>query len=216
MDDGSYFTLLCCTHNPDNSEIPNTKSIVSSFKECATTCSSTSGCQSYVYSARANRVDARGTCKLYNTGGHQTFKCGDDTHDYAYITAPPAIDSPDVATVACATECPFSDGQQYKSKGGELFHMDCAKRHGTTVLYEDTQETFKDCMDACSKFIPCHSVDYHTNSKTCYYSNHHGEPQLDAWGFQSAHSMGCSGACGDEKSSCGCVSQGSDFQGTSV
>lgn len=75
---------------------------------------------SYVFSARSNRDDALGTCKLYNGGGFQTTECGDDTHDYAYITAPPTIHSPDTASTACATECPLSDGQQYKSKGGEV------------------------------------------------------------------------------------------------
>ncbi|KAJ5146203.1 uncharacterized protein N7515_000767 [Penicillium bovifimosum] len=149
----------------------------------------------YVFSALANNQDEIGTCKLYNKGSFQTARCGDDTHDYAYITAPPAIESADRAAVVCATECPGSDGQQYESKGGELFHIDCAKRHGTQVILEDTQETFKDCIDACSRFIPCHSVDYHTSSKTCYYSNHHGEPEIVASGFQSAHSQGCSGAC---------------------
>lgn len=45
------------------------------------------------------------------------MKCGDDSHDYAYLTAPPEIDSPDTSTFGCATECPLADGREYKSKG---------------------------------------------------------------------------------------------------
>ncbi|KAJ5856899.1 hypothetical protein N7455_007793 [Penicillium solitum] len=206
-DDGAYYTLLCCTHNPSGTEIDGSRSVVPSFKDCATKCSSTSGCQSYVFSARSNRDDALGTCKLYNGGGFQTTECGDDTHDYAYITAPPTIHSPDTASTACATECPLSDGQQYKSKGGEVFHIDCSKRHGTQVIHEEIHENFQDCMDACSRFIPCHSVDYHTNSKYCYFSNHHGEPEIFASGFQSAHSLGCSGACDGQTARGSCGSQ---------
>ena len=73
--------------------------------------------------------------------------------------------------------------------------MDCSKRHGTKYLYTDTQATFKDCLDACSKLVPCHSVDYQWRTRTCYYSNHQGEPTIEATGFHSAHSMGCAGAC---------------------
>ncbi|KAF4771441.1 hypothetical protein HAV15_004240 [Penicillium sp. str.  len=172
-DDGAYYTLLCCTHNPSGTEIDGSRSVAPSFKDCATKCSSTSGCQSYVFSARSNRDDALGTCKLYNGGGFQTTECGDDTHDYAYITAPPTIHSPDTASTACATECPLSDGQQYKSKGGEVFHIDCSKRHGTQVIHEEIHENFQDCMDACSRFIPCHSVDYHTNTPTLSDAREH-------------------------------------------
>ncbi|OQD91846.1 hypothetical protein PENSOL_c048G10483 [Penicillium solitum] len=130
-DDGAYYTLLCCTHNPSGTEIDGSRSVVPSFKDCATKCSSTSGCQSYVFSARSNRDDALGTCKLYNGGGFQTTECGDDTHDYAYITAPPTIHSPDTASTACATECPLSDGQQYKSKGGETARSDMELKSST-------------------------------------------------------------------------------------
>ena len=75
-------------------------------------------------------------------------------------------------------------------------------RHGTKVTHEDTQPTFKDCLDACSLLLPCHSVDYHVNSHKCYYGNHHGEPTISASGFQSGHTLGCSGAC-DGGSCCG-------------
>lgn len=87
--------------------------------------------------------------------------------------------------------------------------MDCEKRHGTKVLHVDDQPTFKDCMDACSALTACHSVDYHTNSKTCYYGSHHGEPTIPALGFQSAHSLGCSGSCSEK--TCGSTTTKSSF-----
>lgn len=50
-------------------------------------------------------------------------------------------------------------------------------------------------------------MDYHTNSKYCYFSNHHGEPEIFASGFQSAHSLGCSGACDGQTAYGSCGSQ---------
>ncbi|KAI9371383.1 hypothetical protein BJX61DRAFT_543749 [Aspergillus egyptiacus] len=200
VEDGSHYTLLCCSHNP-TAEMPDTRSVVNSFKECARKCSSTTGCKSYVYtSTRGNAAaDVPGTCKLYETGKFETTKCGDDSHDYAYLTPAPAIESPDELTMKCSTECPFAHQQVYDSKGGEAFRMHCGKRHGTKVIHQDTQDSFQDCMDSCSMLNACHSVDYHVNSKMCFYGKHHGSPSIDAIGFQSAHSLGCSGACDAKK-----------------
>jgi hypothetical protein len=74
--------------------------------------------------------------------------------------------------------------------------MDCGKCHGTRYLFSATQPSLRACMETCAKILHCHSVDYSTKTKTCYYSDHHGEPAIIASGFQSAHSVGCSGACG--------------------
>ncbi|CAI7585420.1 unnamed protein product [Penicillium pancosmium] len=203
-DDGAYWTLLCCTENADGSFIPGSESVEGSLKDCAAKCSTTKGCQSYEF---ANQLSdpSYGNCKLYSTGGFSTKKSVDTMHDYAYVTAPPAVSSPDTLTTACPTECPDIDGREYKSQGGELFHMDCVKRHGTQVINEELQPTLKECIDSCSKYIPCHSVDYHASSKKCYFGQHHGNPTIDAPGFQSAYSLGCAGACED-----GCCGTGNN------
>ncbi|PVH98166.1 hypothetical protein DM02DRAFT_466281, partial [Periconia macrospinosa] len=205
-DDGAHWTLQCCTHGSIPNRIPGTESVVPTFQDCAAKCSTTNGCQSFQFTSAVEGLNAAiGRCQLFSTGSFSAEVCTDHSHDYAYITSPPAINSPDTLTVACAdvkcpivngpTNCPLGENQHYKSQSGELFHMDCEKRHGTSVIKEDEQPTFKHCMDACSKYIPCHSVDYHSTSKRCYYSNHHGTPSLDATGFQSAFSIGCVGAC---------------------
>lgn len=61
-------------------------------------------------------------------------------------------------------------------------------------------------MDSCASHIPCHSVDYHDLSQTCYYSNHQGEPTIVTPGFSSAYSLGCTSSCCRtvESSSQGC------------
>jgi hypothetical protein len=97
----------------------------------------------------------------------------------------------------------------------QSFQMNCGLRHGTKYLYVDSQPTLKgtpnycirslsmptnkipDCMDACGALLPCHSVDYERRTQTCYYSNHHGAPQIVASGFDSARTMGCAAACGE-------------------
>lgn len=80
--------------------------------------------------------------------------------------------------------------------------MYCGKRHGTEVIHQDSRETFQDCMDACSRLLPCHSVDYHASSKICYYGKQHSEPQVEASGFASARSVGCAGACSSGGACC--------------
>lgn len=74
--------------------------------------------------------------------------------------------------------------------------MDCNKRHGTKVIYRDRQDSYKNCIEACGKLLPCKSVDYDIHRKICYYGTHQGEPSIEAPGFASARSMGCAGACG--------------------
>lgn len=62
-------------------------------------------------------------CRLYKEGGFSTGACGDDTHNYAYIIDPPAIDSLDIATIQCSTECPYADGQQFVTSVGEVLFL---------------------------------------------------------------------------------------------
>jgi hypothetical protein len=63
-------------------------------------------------------------------------------------------------------------------------------------------------MNSCAAYLPCHSVDYHQASSTCYYSNHHGEPTISTPSFGSAYSLDCTGACSSNgscaSSCCGC------------
>ncbi|KAI9369835.1 hypothetical protein BJX61DRAFT_125284 [Aspergillus egyptiacus] len=121
--DGAYYTMLCCMHqgNEKNDEIPGTRSSQPSFRDCVDTCSSTPTCQSVVYTqVHYDDNDTVGTCKLFTTGGFSTQSCGSDYHDYAYITACPAIESPEDMTVLCSTDCPMANGQVYSSKGGEV------------------------------------------------------------------------------------------------
>ena len=66
------------------------------------------------------------------------------------------------------------------------------------MILESTQQSLKDCMDACSKYLPCHNVDFHTKSKKCDFGKHHGPPTIAALGFQSAYSLGCAGASDPE------------------
>ena len=70
---------------------------------------------------------------------------------------------------ACSASCPTGNGHSYASTFGETFRLNCGKRYGTTYLKKDQQETLKDCMDSCAAFTPCHNVDYHEGTQTCYY-----------------------------------------------
>ncbi|MCJ1290265.1 hypothetical protein MMC34_001801 [Xylographa carneopallida] len=98
----------------------------------------------------------------------------------------------------------------YTTPYGEAFKMDCGKRHGTQILSWMIANNLKECMDACGGFIACHSVDFQYRTKKCYLGAHHGNPSITATGFDSAHSVGCAGACGG---SGGCsVLGGSSFK----
>lgn len=77
-------------------------------------------------------------------------------------------------------------------------------RHGTNIIFQDTQDSFRACLEACGRMLQCHSVDFDKHRKLCYYGQHQGEPTISAPGFNSAHSMGCAGACGG----CGSCSGG--------
>ena len=51
-------------------------------------------------------------------------------------------------------------------------------------------------METCAAIVPCHSVDYQARTKKCYLGSHHNNPLIIASSFDSAHSVGCAGACG--------------------
>lgn len=123
---------------------------------------------------------------------------------------PPAQQVRKHLTVDCTARANnhLGNGQSYASAFGETFRLNCGKRHGTTNLKSDKQKSLQDCMDSCASFIPCHSVDYHQMSQTCYYSNHHGEPIVATPGFSSAYSLGCTGACSGNTSCCCSCSTG--------
>lgn len=72
--------------------------------------------------------------------------------------------------------------------------MTCGKRHGTTSVVQQAA-TYEDCMEACGSLTACKSVDYSARTGKCYLGDHTGLPQIDAPGFNSAHSVGCAGAC---------------------
>lgn len=76
---------------------------------------------SFVFSAVAqNNGHALGNCQIFDAGGFSTKECGDDTHDYAFISPAPEQDSPELLTIACSTECPYANGQQYTASKGEV------------------------------------------------------------------------------------------------
>ncbi|KAK3940416.1 hypothetical protein QBC46DRAFT_385330 [Diplogelasinospora grovesii] len=192
--DGATFYIQCCTHGASTT----IRTLVTQdFRECMNECSKTDGCNSVQFVAHERANEPLHTCKLSKEGGYSSAVCGaTDMHTYAFLIDPPAIEAPSSAAVACSTECPFANGQQFVTATGEAFHMDCGMRHGTTPIYRDRQATFKDCVQACGRLLACHSVDYDKARNICYYSNHQAEPTISAPGFASAHSMGCAGACG--------------------
>lgn len=51
-------------------------------------------------------------------------------------------------------------------------------------------------MEICAAIVPCHSVDYQARTWRCYLGSHHNNPLIIASSFDSAHSVGCAGACG--------------------
>lgn len=144
---------------------------------------------------------------LYKKGSfvQNAAACSVETHDWYYIVDPPAQEAFQDQTVLCSTECPTSNGQKYISEFGELFHMECGKRHGTENFRQDIQNTYRDCIDACAAIPKCSSVDFSNRTSTCYYGTHSGAAPVDAPGYFSAYSLGCAGACdkGDEGCCCG-------------
>lgn len=77
----------------------------------------------------------------------------------------------------------------------QVFHLDCAKRFGTTPFHKTTADSLKQCVDSCALTIGCTSVDFHKRTKKCYLGKRSDKPTTVAPGWASAHSSGCSGAC---------------------
>ncbi|OJJ42205.1 hypothetical protein ASPZODRAFT_170319 [Penicilliopsis zonata CBS 506.65] len=198
-DDGGFFRLQCCTHQPSGISSVGSASNVASYNECLSLCLSDAYplCDSVTYDIHKN-------CGMYQNGGFSTVPCGNTEHDWLYYIDPPPQPAPNDQTVLCSTECPTAHGQKYVSEFGELFHMECGKRHGTVSFREDTQPTYRDCIDSCATIPKCASVDYSNRTNTCYYGTHSGAPPVIAPGYYSAYSLGCAGACDKDDDGCCC------------
>ncbi|KAH6680620.1 hypothetical protein B0J14DRAFT_531980 [Halenospora varia] len=203
-EDGTFFKVACGVHTIAESS-KATELIRSekaeTFGECMDLCAAEAGCVSVDFVARTGDHVLK-TCDLYLIGEGCVLIEYLESVDMAYTIDPPEEDQPDEATLACAFDCPFGNGMIFDSQFGERFHIDCGMRHGSVVIFKDTQESLKDCMDACAALTPCHSVDYHISKKICYYGQHHGEPTNVTPGWASAHSLGCASAC-SKGGSCG-------------
>ncbi|KAE8422903.1 hypothetical protein BDV36DRAFT_290720, partial [Aspergillus pseudocaelatus] len=195
--DGGFFKLQCSTHGWFGTLQTTT---ANTYQQCIDTCSETDGCLAINWNSENGANSNSKTCTLMKSDKVGDTSC--PNHDYAYAVPPPTIPQTTELVPQCTTECPGADHRQYTSPNGEVFKMNCGKRHGAEYLTTLDTGSLKECMDACSELVPCHSVDYHARSKKCYLSNHQGEPIIDAPGFNSAYSIGCAGACEDK--SCGC------------
>ncbi|KAE8400084.1 hypothetical protein BDV37DRAFT_286944, partial [Aspergillus pseudonomiae] len=191
--DGGFFKLQCSTHGWFGTLV---KTTANTYQECIDTCSATDGCLAINWDSDNGALSQSKTCALMTSDKVGDTSCAN--HDYAYAVPPPTIPQTAELVPQCTTECPGADHRQYTSRNGEVFKMNCGKRHGAEYLTTLDRGSLKECMDACSELVPCHSVDYHARSKKCYLSNHQGEPIIDAPGFNSAYSIGCAGACEDK------------------
>ncbi|KAH8817375.1 hypothetical protein F5884DRAFT_779178 [Xylogone sp. PMI_703] len=183
--DGTFFKIQCSHHRKATAIQITT---AQSFQECIDKCGQETVCNGINY------IPTNSRCTLLSTGASADSEAVTDEHN-AYKVDPPTQHAKDENLVVCSTSCPSANGLSYSSIFGETFRITCGKRHGTEYLKIDKQGTLKDCMDSCASYIPCHSVDYHERSRTCYYSNHHGEPTIVTPGFSSAYSLGCSSSC---------------------
>lgn len=87
-----------------------------------------------------------------------------------------------------------------------MFHLDCQKRHGTLWFHKLDANSLKECTDHCASFLGCQSVDFHKRTKMCYLGKRSSKPTLDAPGWATAYSLGCSGACQQDTCDRGCSS----------
>ncbi|KAL2205816.1 hypothetical protein CC79DRAFT_826712 [Sarocladium strictum] len=120
--DRAHFAYQCCARHPDEARenMPGTETNQPSMKACAEQCNKTAGCQSIIFTQVTHGTELRGTCKLFRSEGYTSAACGDDTHDYAYMRSPPAIEIPELLTKLCSTDCPHADGQRYSARYGEV------------------------------------------------------------------------------------------------
>ncbi|KAH8434320.1 uncharacterized protein LDX57_011967 [Aspergillus melleus] len=200
-DDGTHFLLQCCTKPDSSAQRLGQDKSTNSRKDCVDKCLGTTypTCDSIEYDA------TKKTCTFFTLGGFSTVDAGGDSTDWLSFVNPPGIPMPANITHMCSTDCPAAHGQKYVSEYGELFHMECGKRHGTVPFKEEKTLTYRNCLDGCAKLPNCQSVDWSTRTKMCYYGKHSGAAPLVAPAYNSAYSFGCAGACDkDEEDVCGC------------
>lgn len=130
---------------------------------------------------------------MWAHGGFSDVESKEEGH-HAFLVEAPYEDQPDDEIELCSTECPGGNHQVFTTEYGETFLIVCGKRHGTQgqSMFMDSYEQ---CMTGCGMLVQCKSVDYHPRTGRCTFSDHAGEPTIDAPGYASAYSMGCSGAC---------------------
>ncbi|THC88079.1 hypothetical protein EYZ11_012470 [Aspergillus tanneri] len=167
---GDYMYIQCCTDR--NNGLLLGADTVADFGEC-----------------RANSIN----CALWAHGGFSPDESFDEGH-HAYFVEAPYVDQPDDDIELCSTQCPGAHNQVFTSQYGETFLMICGKRHGTPGVSQFV-DSYEQCIDTCGLVGQCKSVDYHHRTGSCTFGDHGGEPLIDAPGYASAWSMGCSGAC---------------------
>ncbi|KAJ0415610.1 hypothetical protein BJY00DRAFT_293178 [Aspergillus carlsbadensis] len=198
-EDGTHYLLECCTKAHPGVKHVSRAPGIKSKKDCLEKCQSAAKCDSVEYNN--NNQD----CVLYELGelSHEDAPSG--SHDWLFFVDPPAIPAPANITHMCSTDCPAAHGQKYVSDFGDLFHMECGKRHGTAPFKEEETATYRDCLDGCAKLPRCVSIDWSSRTKMCYYGKHSGAAPITARAWNSAYKLGCANACDkDGGDSCGC------------
>ncbi|KXG46663.1 uncharacterized protein PGRI_055190 [Penicillium griseofulvum] len=198
--DGAYYNFQCCMHEATGSTFIKTVR-TTGYDDCINQCTLTDDCQAFRYVFGDYNGESAGDCRLYGSGVFSDKKCGNTLHDWAYLTDPPVIEVPENVRAACSTECPDADGQIYTAKNKQVFHLDCQKRHGTAWFHKLDSNSLKECTESCASVIGCQSVDYHKRTKKCFLGKRTSKPTLDAPGWATAYSLGCSGGCTQD--SCG-------------
>ncbi|PKX88631.1 PAN domain-containing protein [Aspergillus novofumigatus IBT 16806] len=197
--DGTHYLLQCCAKRSTGATYLGQSSSVPSKRGCLERCEKVDKCNSVEYDNDSK------TCVFFDGPNFSTEEAGGPTHDWLYFIDPPAQPAVHNITHMCSTDCPAAHGQKYVSEYGELFHMECGKRHGTVPFREEEKLTYRDCLDGCAKLPKCLSVDWSSRTKMCYYGTHSGAAPVSAPAYNSAYSFGCAGACEkDMKEACGC------------
>ncbi|OBT47696.1 hypothetical protein VE00_02222 [Pseudogymnoascus sp. WSF 3629] len=190
-EDGSTYKVQCSYSAAGRVAIGGVSTQEQTFAACIEKCSKNSLCSSVQYHTRSATP---GECVLLKEGTDSTTPNAE--YDVAIQVDPPFIEGDDYPNQLCTTTCPFADGVTYTSSHGESFKMDCGKRHGTRYFTVSSAENLQECMETCAAIVPCQSVDYQARTRKCYLGSHHNNPLVIASSFDSAHSVGCAGACG--------------------
>ncbi|KAE8149881.1 hypothetical protein BDV25DRAFT_140399 [Aspergillus avenaceus] len=190
---GQYMYIQCCTDRTFGRNIGGAS--VLNLGECMDLCmkEETGTCRSVTWdSSGGNRADAI-NCVMWAHGGFSTDESRPGSH-HAFLVEAPYVDQPDDEIDLCSTQCPGANHQVFTTQYGESFLMICGKRHGTAGQSQYV-DSYEQCMSGCGMLVQCKSVDYHPRTGRCTFGDHGGEPTVDAPGYMSAYSMGCSGAC---------------------